>query len=558
MLINLHVRNFALIEEADVDFAEGLNILTGETGAGKSLLIDAVNACLGGRIHSGCLRSGCEFAYVEMVFSLDPEKAEALQAMDISTEYDCIVISRKIYPSRSVHKINDETVTSARVRQVTSLLIDIHGQHEHQSLMKKEKHLEVLDQFGGEEMVRLRQAMSAAYTRFQKSKKELDRWGMDEESRRRELDFLQYEAEEIRNARLKESEKEELEVSFKRLSHAQRIQEALGEAYMLLAEGDSASEKISRAARELSSVTKYDTSLEELSGELMQIDDLMSSVTRELSDARDALAADPQELSRIGDRLDEIHHIESKYGGSFEEVMKALVSREARIEELTSFSEKQQLAEAEYKLARTELQQTADELSDARRAAIPPLRERLTEAIQELNFSHVDFDIRMEKLAEPASYGQDMTEFYISLNAGQEPQPLGRVASGGELSRIMLAIKAVLADKDEIPTLIFDEVDAGISGRTAQKVSEKLALIGRHRQVICITHLPQIAGMADAHYRIRKQETGGRTQTEIRRLAEEECVEELARLLGGARVTDTVYRNAREIKALAEETKKNL
>lgn len=556
MLINLHVRNFALIEEADVDFSEGLNILTGETGAGKSLLIDAVNAALGGRTRSDCIRRGAESASMEMVFSVDPEKKAVLEEMGISTEYDAIVISRKILPGRSIHRINDETVTSAKVRQVTSLLIDIHGQHEHQSLMKKEKHLAIIDQFGGSGTDEKRQRMEAAYQHLQQAKKERERWRMDEETRGRQMDFLRYEIEELENAGLKAGEREELEIRFRKLANSRKILTALGEAEEMLDGGrDSAAERILHASREISSIVRYDQALENLAGEISELEDLLNGLNREIRDYREELEMDPEEFSGIEKRLDQLNRLEEKYHTDEEGMLRGLLERKDRLRELESFEEKKAAADAEWDRALREAETAAGALSEARSSAIPPLCERLTAAIRELNFPYVELTVQKDRLEEPGRNGWDTAEFLISLNTGETPRPLGQVASGGELSRIMLAIKAVLADRDEIPTLIFDEIDTGISGRTAQRVSEKLAFIGKHRQVICITHLPQIASMADRHFVIQKASEEDQTITKVQALSEEGAIDELARLLGGTRVTEAVYRNAREMKELAKERK---
>ena len=557
MLLNLHVRNYALIEEADIDFGSGLNILTGETGAGKSLLIDAVNAALGGRLRGDVIRSGCDSAYTELVFSVpEPEKQEALAAMDISTEYECIVISRKILPSRSIHKINDETVTSAKVRQVTSLLLDIHGQHEHQSLMRKDKHLEVLDQFGGQGIEEQKKKMAAAFEAFQKASKALAAYSADPEERRRELDFLEYEIAEIEETAMRPGETEELSLRYKRMSNSRRLEENLGEADVFLYSGEpSASDLVSRASGELFAAARLDDSLSSLTEEFSQIEDLLNGFRRELETVREDLQFDPAEFQEVTERLDQLHKLESKYGDSYERIQEALKKKKNRLEELTDWEDRKRRAETAAAEAEAVCLREAEILSSMRAEAVPGLEKRLGEAIRELNFTYVDFSVFMEKLPEPGRNGGDSVEFRISLNPGEAARPLGSVASGGELSRIMLAIKAVLADKDEIPTLIFDEIDTGISGRTAQKVSEKLSLIGRHRQVICITHLPQIAAMADHHYGIRKAAEGSHTITRVDALSEQESVDELARLLGGAAITETVYQNAMEIKRLAGRLK---
>ncbi|MCD8329826.1 MAG: DNA repair protein RecN, partial [Lachnospiraceae bacterium] len=309
---------------------------------------------------------------------------------------------------------------------------------------------------------------------------------------------------------------------------------------------------------ELAGLTRLDEDLEGLGQELAEIEDLVSSFNRELSDYLEEMSFDPEEFRETEERLNLLQRLESKYGDSYEKMQKTLEEKRRNLEELEEWEDRKRNAEQKAAACGRALQEAADRLTDLRRRILPQLQSELQAGICELNFSHVDFRISLERLEEPGKNGQDQVEFLISLNEGEEPCPLGRVASGGELSRIMLAIKAVLADKDEIPTLIFDEIDTGISGRTAQKVSEKLSLIGRHRQVICITHLPQIASMADHHFCIRKTSQGSHTLTSVISLDENASIDELAPLHGGAEMTEAVYQNACEMKALAKKVKRNI
>ncbi len=557
MLLNLHVKNFALIDEAELDFGIGLNVLTGETGAGKSILIYAVNAALGGRVRGVVIRTGAEYAYIELVFSVEEEKKKALEALEISTEYDCILVSRKIMENRSVHKINDETVTSAKVRQVTELLLDIHGQHEHQSLLKKQKHLEILDEYAASQEARAQ--TEEAFGAWQESRKRLEAFQADPETRKRETDFLTYEIQEIEGAALREGEKEELTASFRRFRNSRRLAEAVQAAGRELGAQDmeGASDQVSRALRELAPAVDLDGELEGMYRQLSDVEELLTGVCRELSDYAEGLSFDPEEMRRVEGRLDVIHRLEEKYGGSLEAVFSSLRQKKKKLEEWNAFEERKIEAEEEERKKRGLLEAASERLSRIRREAAGPLAEAIRQALLDLNFLNVEFEISLEPLAEFTRGGRDSAEFRISTNPGEPLRPLGQVASGGELSRVMLAIKALLSDKDQIPTLIFDEIDTGISGRTAQKVSEKLDLIGRHRQVICITHLPQIAAMADRHFCIEKGVSGRQTQTVVRVLDPEEEVRELARMLGGAEITETVIRSAREMKDLAGRAKNN-
>lgn len=560
MLLNLHVKNFALIDEVELDFGDGLNVLTGETGAGKSILIDAVNAALGGRVRGDVIRTGADYAYVELVFSLENEtRRKALEALDVSTEYDCILISRKISENRSIHKINDETVTSARVRQVTELLLDIHGQHEHQSLLKKQKHLEILDQFASHEAAEVKAAVENAYQQWQACQKQLSAFQLDPEARKREMDFLSFEIAEIENAALREGETEELEENFRRFRNSRRLAEAVRDTGRELGiEGvDGAAEKVSRALRELRPAVSLDAALDGIYSQLSDVEDLLGSACRELSAYADELVFDPEEFRRIENRLDMIHRLEEKYGGSYRAIQSNFEQKKQKLDELNDFEARRLRAEEEEIRAREQLAKISEQLRKIRKQAAEPLAESIRMALKDLNFLNVDFQIGFSELEDFTKNGKDSVEFLISTNPGEPVRPLGQVASGGELSRIMLAIKALLSDKDEIPTLIFDEIDTGISGRTAQKVSEKLHVIAQNRQVVCITHLPQIAAMADRHFCIEKGIAGKQTQTFVRVLNEKESVEELARLLGGAEITDTVRKNALEMKDLAGKTKNN-
>ena len=558
MLLNLHVKNFALIDEADLDFREGLNVLTGETGAGKSILIDSVNAALGGRVRSDVIRKGADFAYIELVFSVDgEEKKEALRRMDISTEYDCILISRKIMPSRSIHKINDESVTSAKVRKVTELLLDIHGQHEHQSLLHKQKHLEILDQFASGENAGLRQQVADLYREYREQQEKLASYDVDQEFRRREMDFLAYEIGEIEEAGIRDGEREELEEVCRKYGHAKQLTEMLGRILTELgdSENEGAEEAVSRASRDLHEAAGLDPALAGYCEPLETAADLLRTTHRELVDYLEDLSYDPEELRQMEQRLDLIHRLEAKYGTGTEAIALALEERKEKYLEWEEYEERKAATEKALKTCEERLGAASEALSACRRAASEGLAASIRPGLIDLNFLHVEFEIHMEKLPEFTRQGVDSVEFMISTNPGESVRPLGQVASGGELSRIMLAIKAVLSDKDRIPTLIFDEIDTGISGRTAQKVSEKLRVIARDHQVICITHLPQIAAMADYHFCIEKSSVGDKTSTNVRQLDEREQIAELARLLGGAEITKTVYQNAAEMKELARKAK---
>ena len=553
MLLELHVKNLALIEKADVEFGEGLNILTGETGAGKSIIIGSVSMALGGKASRDSIRHGADYAYIELVFSVKGEdRLRALRELDTEpTEDGLVIISRKITPSRSISRINDETVTAARLRQITGLLLDIHGQHEHQSLLYKSKHLEILDAYVKAQTQPAKKKMEEEYRNYCILKKRLSSFEMDHDARLREADFLRFEIQEIEDGNIKEGEEEELTARYRRFSHARRIAENLNEAYDSLQ-----ADAVTRALRSVEQVTEYDEALQSIRDQLYDAEAILSDAGREISAYISSMEFDEESWRQTEERLDQIHSLQNKYGASVSAIQASLEEKRKRLEELENYDAYREQTEKELKISTDHLCRLCTDLSEIRKKASVELVKRIRSGLLDLNFLDVEFDMEFETLDHFTPDGWDEVQFLISTNPGQPMRPLKDVASGGELSRIMLAIKTVLADSDEIPTLIFDEIDTGISGRTAQKVSEKLSYIAGSHQVICITHLPQIAAMADIHFEIRKSASEGSTATTIGRLGREESIRELARLLGGAQITEAVLKNAREMKDLADQTKK--
>ena len=560
MLTHLHVKNLALIREAEIDFTEGLNILTGETGAGKSIVIGSVSLALGGKAPREMVRPGAEYGLAELVFLVNRGKQkEKLLELGIVPEEDQVIISRKISDGRSINKINGETVTLSQLKEAASLLIDIHGQHEHQSLLQKKKHLEILDEFAKEELAPVKESLAGEYRSWKELKKQLSEAQMDEESRLREISLLEFETGEIERAELSEGEDEELERRYRRMTNARRLLEAAGNAYALTGyeEETGAGAVIGRAIRELQSVLSFDEELSALASQLSDVDGLLNDFNRELSDYLSSLEFDEEEFAETEERLNLLNYLKSRYGHTVEEILAYQQKQAERLATLQDYD--RYLKELQERLGESEkrLQELCGKATEIRRAYAEKLCEKIKEHLIDLNFLNVEFEMSFEELPEFTAQGKDSAEFLISTNPGEPLRPLMKIASGGELSRIMLAIKTVLADRDEIDTVIFDEIDVGISGRTAQRVSEKMMLIGRTRQVICITHLAQIAAMADSHYRIEKQVEEGETRTQIRRLSEEESVQELARILGGAEITDIVVKNAAEMRKLAQAAKQS-
>ncbi len=557
MLLNIHVKNMALIDEADIDLTEGLNILTGETGAGKSIIIGSVNVALGLAGFKGFAREDAAFALAELVFSVDNERQrKALEKLDIPMEDDQIIISRRLINGRSVSKVNGETVPVSLVRQVSEILIDIHGQHEHQALLHQKNHLAILDAFAGEELLEPINTVRNLYREYDSLEKKLKETDLSEAARAKEMDFLAFEVGEIEEAALKTGEDEELEQAYRRQVNSQKIMEGVTEAENLTgSDFGGAAELVSRAYRSLSSASAYDEKLEMITSELADIDNLLNDFHRELADYQESISFDAESFNRTEERLNLLNHLKAKYGGSIEKVLFYKKEKEERLEELEHYEAYRLRLKKELETKRAELLSACAKVSAIRKKAAELLSGKITAVLKDLNFLDVKFAIDFQKSA-PGPEGFDTICFLISMNPGQPLMPLQKVASGGELSRVMLAIKTVLADKDAVGTMIFDEIDVGISGRTAQKVSEKMAVIARSRQVICITHLAQIASMADTHFCIEKKIVDQEAKTFIRRLSDEESIEELARILGGAEITATVRQSAREMKELAVCTKK--
>ncbi len=560
MLTNLHVKNIAIIDEADVDFGRHLNILTGETGAGKSILAGSIGIALGSRVSAEMIGRHGDYATVEMAFHIeDEETLEALRAMDIEPEEGQIVISRKITENRSINKINGESVAVSTIRKASALCLDIHGQHEHQSLMHKEYHMDVVDRFAGAKAAELRRQISDAYGEYNKLVHEMERENSTAEERARELSFLQYEKREIEDAKLAEGEEAALEEQVRKLSNASVIAETLGKVYDYTGDGmNGSAAAISQAFRQMASVSELDEKLEVMRNELMDIENLLSDFNREISDYMADFNFDESELRQMEERLNLIRSCQSKYGKTYDDIMDYLQEITAKIDKFSDYEQYMEACAERKARLEEKLDRLCGELTAVRKEAAAQLEKAITETLAELNFEKARFEVSVQPLEAYTQKGKDDVEFLVSTNPGEGLYPLGKVASGGELSRIMLAVKTVFADVDRIGTLIFDEIDVGISGRTAQKVSEKMSILGKEHQVICITHLPQIAAMADNHFVIEKVTSGGEVRTEIRALSDEESERELARMLGGAEITEAVLANAREMKRFANEGKERV
>lgn len=559
MLLNLHVKNLALLDEVEVDFFDHLNILTGETGAGKSFLIGSIQAALGGRVSRDLIRAGADYALIELQFHIESEKlAEELESRDIFPENDLLTISRRIMEKRSVCRINGETVPLSRLKEISELLINLHGQQESMTLKNPARQLEIVDQYAGSQAQELLQKVRESYKEYESLDKEYQDLVSHGDERLRQLDFLQYEVKEIDDAALTPGEDERLEADFKKMSNSQQIMEALSAADQIISggQGQGLSDLMSECIRSLVPVEDIDDTLGSFGHRMNQIDGELSDLHREIKDYMESMEFDQSEFRDISDRLDVINSLKKKYGSSIGQILEYADSKRSEIDRYSDMEEYRSQLEKKRNEAESRLTELCDRLGALRRKSAAKLSNAITSELLDLNFLQVNFQIVCEK-TEPTAHGSDSVRFMISTNPGLPLRPMEEVASGGELSRIMLAVKSVMADTDDCDTLVFDEIDSGVSGRTAQKVAEKLNLISRRHQVICITHLPQIAAMADTHFSIEKVADIAGTRTVIRMLNDKESVEELARLLGGAEITDKARENAREMKAQAREKKEN-
>ena len=553
MLLNVHVKNLALIEDVDVCFGEGLNILTGETGAGKSIIIGSIGIALGAKAGKELIRQGAESALVELVFSIDSDETkEKLREMDVETEDGQIIITRKLTNGKSLIKVNGETMTATALREIASLLIDVHGQHDYETLVHTDKHMDILDAYAGENVTSLKSKVTSDYKAYKDAKNELEEFSKDEEQRMRDLSFYEYEANEISSADLKVGEDEELEEEFKKMTHGRKIVESIGAVYEGLCGSEGGiSSALSYALREISSVSSLDKKLEDFYESLNTMDSICSDLSKELSDYMDELDFDEERVAYVSDRLDTINKLKLKHGRTIEDILSKLNELNEKIDNLNNYDEARRTLEKKVAELEAKLSAESVALSKERKKAAKKLEESIVSALMDLNFLEVKFEIAFTPLDKYTAKGTDNIEFMISTNPGEALKPLAKIASGGELSRIMLGIKAILAKKDAVDTLIFDEIDTGISGKTAGMVADKMSHISCDHQVICITHLPQIASHADAHFIIEKNVINGNTVTDIRLLDKENSINELARMLGGTVITEAALDNARELKKLA-------
>lgn len=552
MLDRLLVKDLALIEKSVVEFSGGLNVLTGETGAGKSILLGSIQLALGQKANKDLIRHGKEQAIVELDFSLTEEEVRRIQALeeDLELEEERLLIRRKISEKKSDIRVNDLGLTLAKLREITGGLLDLHGQHEHQSLLREGSHLEIIDGFRKKQGGKLLEEVADACHLLQEKKRALQKFSLQESERTRELDFLDFEIQELADAHLSEGEEAELTKEYSLYENMDRLKSLLLSAKESLEEMD-----FHRPIQAVEEAKDFDESLKGLSDSLYDLEAVGEDCLRSLDHYLDHAEVDEEKLFTLGERLEQIRRVMMKHGGTEAKALAALAKKEERRTFLLDYEKDEEKAKKAIVEQEKLLREKAVLLSKERQEDAKVLAKQIQGEMQEMGFLDTKFEFHFQEKKEPTEKGLDEVEAYVSLNPGEPLRPLREVGSGGELSRIMLSIKTVLADTEGVSTLIFDEIDSGISGRTAEKVGEKLQKIAKNHQVILITHLPQIAAKADHHFLIEKTVENGVTHTGIHPLTEKESIEELARLLGGDEISEASLENARELKAKSKAKK---
>ncbi len=558
MLQLLHIENIAVIEQADITFDNGFNALTGETGAGKSIVIDAMGAVLGQRTSRDLIRTGAAKAFVSAVFTNVPA-LKPLEECGLMAEEGELLLQREIYADgKNACRVNGRPVTVAQLRKIGSSLLNIHGQHDGQQLLDEEQHGAYLDSYG--HMEGYLATYGDCYAAMETTRKKIRALAMDEAEKARRLDNLQFQITELERAQLQPGEEEALLQRRNLLRNSEKFASAIQGALWCLSGGDEGGGAVSQlreAAGALSGVRNLDERFSQLYGRLEAAQSETYDVAEILRDMQDAMEFSPQELDSLESRADQLYRLKKKYGATVEDMLAYLGQCREELDRITFASDTVQRLEKELEKERAQVMRAAALLSDARKAAAKDLELRIQEELRQLDMPKVRFAICFAE-KEPDEGGIDVIRFLMSANVGEELKPINRIASGGELARIMLALKNVLSENETIGTLVFDEVDTGVSGRAAQKVAEKLAQVSRRKQVLCVTHLPQLAAMADTHFSVEKGERGGRTYTSVLNLGREQRKLELARLTGGANPTPAMLAGAEELIAAAQAYKQRI
>jgi len=563
MLLQLNIMNFALIEKLSIDFSKGFNVLSGETGAGKSILIDAISFVLGGKFNKNLIRVGEDKTVVEAVFSIENQRTrDILKELDISDEGIVILSRESFHSGKTIAKVNNKSLLLSKIKQVSETLIDIHGQHENQNLLDSSNHINYVDSFGQDLLVNNLKEYDKFYLKYGEVEEKVNRLQGNDGEREKKIDFLKFQIDEINSIKPKIGEDEELSKKFNMLSNGEKIKKALEKSYMLLKENDesriSIIDSLMYVIRELKSIEAHHEEVKPIVDSLEESYYLLEDNTRTVSDLKDNTDYDIGELEFINSRMYQLSACKKKYGPTLEDVLVYKNHIEEQYYELINSGDIIEELLKEKKKLYEKLTEIAGELHNIRLRISESLEKEIKKELDYVGLEKSRFKIDVAYTDNLNSKGRDKIQFNISTNPGQPLQPLEEVVSGGELSRIMLALKTVFVDKDQIPSVIFDEVDTGISGRIAQRVGEKMVLISEAHQVFCITHLPQIAALADANYLIEKNSNEVNTFTKVKKLKDDEVEQEVARIIGGSEVTAITIENAREMISKAKEIKGEL
>lgn len=564
MIVELNIENFAIVEKLHINFNKGLNVLTGETGAGKSIIVEAISLILGGRANKDLIRTGYDKAILEGLFFLEDSKKieKILKKYGIENDNNnYMLITRELHSTgRSVSRINGRTVTVNMLDNITKHLIDIHGQHEHQSLLNTESHIDIIDSFGDKSFNKLKGKVASDYMKVLNLRKKLKELSLEEMERDREIDILKYQIEEIDSAKLSQDEEKDILNEYNKLNNAKDIVSSLGQSINILQskEYDSFStiDSLNEVISLIEKIKENDIQLDKSYEELLNINYELQDITRNLNTYMDNLALDNKRLEFLEDRINTINKLKKKYGNTINEIFIYRDKMYSKLQLFLNMEEEIQEIKDDIKKIEDILKINCGVLTDKRKLISKKLENNIFRELQELNMKDIVFKVDFKEYDYFTVSGVDKVEFLISTNPGEKLKPLSKIVSGGEMSRIMLAFKSILAEYDYIPCLIFDEIDTGISGRTAQVVGEKINKISKNHQVICISHLPQIAALADMHFAISKKSTNNKTSVKVKKLDYEERINELARLLGGVDLTNTTKLHAKEMLELTKKIKK--
>lgn len=565
MIIELSIKNFAIIDNLKINFTKGFNVLTGETGTGKSIIVESIGMILGQRANRNLVRSGKDKAILEGVFYLEnPQKVNMIldrYGIDKDPE-NYLIITREIFSNgRSVSRVNGRTVTLIMLNDITSNLVDIHGQYEHQSLLQIENHIKLIDTFGDYELKRLLEQVEGKYKELSQEKRKLKDLTLDSIERDREMDLLKYQIEEIENSNLDKLDEEELLSEYNKISNIKEIEMVLGETANIMKDDGynnySIVDSINRCISNMNKIKGYGEEFEEYGKTLEYINYELQDLYRNIVNYLEKLDMDNERLMELEERIDTINKLKRKYGNSIDEILQYKDKIKERYNVLLNVEQAIEKINTNISIMEEELSHNCSKLTDLRKKISKSIEKMITQELKDLNMNNVVFKVDFKRLERFTEIGWDKIEFLISTNKGEDLKPLSQIVSGGEMSRIMLAFKRILADYDNIPTLIFDEIDTGISGRTGQVVGEKMKMISKNHQVICISHLPQIAALADTHFLIDKETVDDKTTTIVKKLEDEERIDELSRLLGGVDLTDTTKLHAKEMLEMSKRLNGN-